>query len=76
LAADRDDGIISATVVCWNMKMASNIETKALSIIEAFERSGKKVSRVILDGRRIEVELVCVEDQDSFAHFDMRYGKA
>lgn len=55
--------------------MASNIETKALSIIEAFERSGKKVSRVILDGRRIEVELVCVEDQDSFAHVDMRYGK-
>lgn len=56
--------------------MASNIEIKALSIIEAFERSGKKVSRVILDGRRIEVELVCVEEQDIFSDIDMRYGKA
>lgn len=56
--------------------MAPKIEAKALSIIDAFERSGKKVRKVILDGRRIEVELVDVDVQDSFAQIDMRYGKA
>ncbi len=54
---------------------ASKIERKALTLLNAFENAGKPVSRVIVDGRRIELELSSFQDSDEFDRIDMRHGK-
>lgn len=55
---------------------ATKIEQKALSLLQAFESAGKTVSRVVVDGRKIEVVLHAVQnDQDEFERLDMRHGK-
>lgn len=54
---------------------ASNIERKALSLLNAFENAGKSVARVIVDGRRIELELSSPPDRDEFDRIDMRHGE-
>lgn len=43
--------------------------------MNTLEKAGKSVSRVIVEGRRIEVELLTREDSDEFDRIDMRYGK-
>lgn len=50
-------------------------EQKALNLLNVFERAGKPVSRVVVEGRRIEIELATREDSDEFDRIDMRYGK-
>ncbi|MBY6202456.1 hypothetical protein KUV65_13840 [Maritalea mobilis] len=58
-------------------KMPSNkIEHQALRLLSAFERAGKQVSRVTIDGRKIELVLASGEDADEFDRIDMRHGQA
>ena len=60
----------------WLRKMsARNLEEKALSLLAAFENAGRAVSRVVIEGRRIELELAMGEDSDEFSRIDMRHGK-
>lgn len=54
---------------------AGNFEQKALSLVNTFERAGKKVSRITVEGRRIEIELHTLEEFDEFEGIDMRHGK-
>lgn len=53
----------------------SKIEQKALSLLNTFEVAGKSVNRVIVDGRKIILELSKGEDGDEFDRIDMRHGK-
>jgi hypothetical protein len=41
-----------------------------------FEAAGKTVSRITIEGKRIELELAKQQDADEFAGLDMRYDKA
>ncbi len=51
------------------------LEQKALSLLSAFEKAGKSVSRITLEGRKIEIVLSKREDTDEFDRIDMRHGK-
>ncbi|WP_425090754.1 hypothetical protein [Tropicimonas sp. S265A] len=56
---------------------AQQQEQKALALLNAFEKAGKTVCRVIVEGRRIELELAQPsDDEDEFAGIDMQHGKA
>lgn len=44
---------------------------RAVSLVEAMESRGKTVRRVIVDGRRIELELANGEPVDDFDAVDM-----
>lgn len=54
----------------------AKIEDKALRLLAAFERAGKSVERVTIDGKRIELVLVEPGQVDEFERVDMTYGKA
>ena len=54
---------------------ALKIEQRALSLLNAFEKSGRVVSRVIIEGRKIELELFKGQDIDEFESIDMRHDK-
>lgn len=51
------------------------IEQKALDLLNAFERAGKPVGRVTIEGRKIELVLVRPSEGDDFEGIDMRHGK-
>ena len=53
----------------------SKLEQSALSLLAAFESAGKSVSRVIVEGKRIELVLSTEHDADDFDRIDMRHGK-
>lgn len=53
----------------------TTIEQKAVGLLSAFERAGKKVSRVTIDGRKIEIVLSETEHLDEFDGIEMRHGK-
>ncbi len=53
----------------------NKIEQKALSLLTTFENAGRSVRRVSVEGRRIEIELVTVDNDDDFERIEMRYGK-
>jgi hypothetical protein len=53
----------------------SKIEQSALSLLAAFENAGKSVSRVIVEGKRIELVLSTEHDADEFDRIDMRHDK-
>lgn len=54
----------------------TTIEQKAVGLLSAFERAGKIVSRVTIDGRKIEIELSNNPKQrDEFDGIEMRHGK-
>ena len=55
--------------------MAATIEQKALGLLKAFENAGKQVSRVTIEGRKIELVLSAPRTTDEFDRIDMRYGK-
>lgn len=57
------------------MVSAIRLEQKALSLAKAFERSGRTVKRVIVDGRRIELEFSTEVAVDAFDTIDMRHGE-
>lgn len=54
---------------------ATTIEKKALKLLNAFENAGKSVSRVSIDGRKIEIVLNVNKDFDEYERIDMRHGK-
>jgi len=54
---------------------AGNLEKKALVLLKALEAAGKSVSRVAVEGRRIEFVLSSGESVDEFDRIDMRHGK-
>lgn len=60
---------------CWKKMAGTTIEEKALRALAAFERAGKSVSRVTLDGRKIELVLRSGDEADEFERIDMRHGK-
>lgn len=51
------------------------IEQKALDLLNAFERAGKSVGRVTIEGRKIELVLSRPKEGDEFEGLDMRHGK-
>lgn len=53
----------------------SAIEQKALSLLKTFESAGKSVSRVTIEGRKIELVLRTEQSGDEFDGVDMRHGK-
>ena len=52
-----------------------SVEQRALSLLATFEKAGKSVSRVTIEGRRIEIELSKGETEDEFDRINMRHGK-
>lgn len=54
---------------------AQSIEQKALGLLNAFESAGKSVSRVTVDGRKIEIVLDQRLIEDEYDGIDMRHGK-
>ena len=54
---------------------ARKIELQALGLLNTFESAGKAVSRVIVDGRKIEFVLAQREEVDEFDRIDMRHGQ-
>lgn len=54
---------------------STKLEQSALSLLAAFENAGKSVSRVIVEGRKIEIVLATEHDADDFDRIDMRHGK-
>ncbi|WP_170848796.1 hypothetical protein [Pseudooceanicola nitratireducens] len=53
----------------------TTIEDKALRLLNAFERAGRTVGRVTVDGRKIELVLAGDQPGDEFEGIDMRHGK-
>ena len=53
----------------------TTIEEKALRLLSAFERAGRTVGRVTVDGRKIELVLMTEQSTDEFERIDMRHGK-
>lgn len=53
---------------------ATTIEQKALGLLKAFENAGRSVSRVTIDGRKIELVLGTAKTEDEFDWIDMRHG--
>lgn len=51
------------------------IEERALRLLRVFEAAGKNVSRVTIEGKRIELVLTKHQDSDEFDGIDMRYDK-
>ena len=54
----------------------AKIEDKALRFLAAFERAGKSVGRVTIDGKKIELVLIESGQVDEFERIEMRYDKA
>lgn len=52
------------------------IEQRALSLLKTFESAGKSVSRITIEGRKIELVLGTEQSTDEFDGIDMRHGKA
>lgn len=48
---------------------------RALQVYDTFVKNGVPVKRVIIDGRRIEVEILDEKDQDEFDGIDMAHGQ-
>ena len=53
----------------------NRIEQRALRVLTTFESAGKPVSRVTIEGRKIEVFLTDEQDVDEFDRIDMTHGK-
>ena len=54
---------------------ATPIEKKALGLLNTFERAGKSVSRVTIEGCKIEIVLSKPKQTDEFERIDMRHDK-
>ena len=54
----------------------SSIEQKALRALAVFEMAGKSVSRVTLEGRKIELVFAADDEPDEFERIDLQHGKA
>lgn len=54
---------------------ALEIERRALSLLNAFETACRLVSRVTIEGKKIELVLSSGPTADEFERIDMRYDK-
>ena len=54
---------------------AMKLEQQALNLLNIFEKAGKSVSRVTIEGRRIELVLSKEDSRDEFDRIDMRHDK-
>lgn len=54
---------------------SSKVEQRALSLLNAFERAGRTVSKVTIDGGKIELVLSTEPNGDEFERVNMRYDK-
>jgi hypothetical protein len=54
---------------------ASTVEQRALSLLNTFEKAGRTVSRVTIEGKKIELVLSTGPTADEFERIDMRYDK-
>ena len=52
-----------------------SVEKKALSLLAAVEQSGREVTRIVVDGRKIELVIRAPDCLDEFDRVDMRHGK-
>jgi hypothetical protein len=57
------------------MVALNKLEQQALSLMAAFEKAGKTVSRVTVDGRRIEIDLATDDVRDEFDRINMHHGQ-
>lgn len=55
---------------------SATTEQKAIRLLQAMERTGKAVSSVVVEGRRIEVKFDGGLPSDEFERLEMRHGKA
>ena len=55
--------------------MSVTVEQKALGLVQAFERAGKLVKSVTIDGRKVQLVLADHKPADDFDEVDMRHGK-
>ena len=53
----------------------TKIEDKALELLNRFERAGKMVGRVSIEGKKIELVLLDQTQRDDFEGIDMRHDK-
>ncbi|QPO08233.1 hypothetical protein SAMN04488041_101364 [Sulfitobacter pontiacus] len=53
----------------------SNIEQRALSLVNAFEKSGRTVASITIDGKKIELVLSIGQPIDEFDKIGMRHDK-
>lgn len=53
----------------------SNVEKRALSLCTIFEKAGKTVNRVTIEGKKIELVLSKEQEIDEFEGIDMQHGK-
>ena len=53
----------------------STVEQRALRLLKTFESAGKLVSRVTIEGRKIEIVLSKEEDVDEFDRLDFRHDQ-
>ena len=53
----------------------SNIEQRALSLVNAFEKSGRTVASITIDGKKIELVLSIGQPIDEFDKIGMRQDK-
>lgn len=60
----------------WKIMARTSMEEKALRLLSAFERAGRTVGRVTIDGRKIELVLLTEQCADEFERIDMRHDKA
>jgi hypothetical protein len=54
---------------------SSKTEQAALSLLKAFENAGQPVSRVVVEGKKIELVLYERKEADEFEGIEMRHGK-
>lgn len=75
-SADMDARTVGTERAVQARHMAqTKIEKKALDLLNAFERAGKSVGRVTIEGRRIELVLNRPKETDEYEGIDMRHGK-
>lgn len=56
--------------------MKTDVADRALSLLRTFEKAGRPVKRVVIDGRKLEFEFARGEDsQDEFDGIDMRHDQ-
>lgn len=54
----------------------AKIEDRALRYLAAFERAGRQVGCVTIEGKKIELILIELGEVDEFERVDMDYDKA
>ena len=53
----------------------AKVEQRALRLLTTFEKAGKTVSRVTIEGRKIEIVLSKEQVVDEYERIDMRHGE-